>query len=136
MGGAATRPSPKPPRTWSFQSQGRFFGGCCIVANEPGRIKVIVSIAGAILWGVLPDGVLRIGALNRVSIAGAILWGVLLLDAGYPSEDALVSIAGAILWGVLRKGTLLKRDIHFVSIAGAILWGVLRYEIVGIMRPA
>ena len=37
-----------------FQSQGRFFGGCCYPYRLPVEGIAIVSIAGAILWGVLP----------------------------------------------------------------------------------
>ena len=36
-----------------FQSQGRFFGGCCFVDEALPHGNGIVSIAGAILWGVL-----------------------------------------------------------------------------------
>ena len=114
------------PGRFSFQSQGRFFGGCCF-----GHLWLFVghcdvSIAGAILWGVLPGG-WGVGEVfpecfNRRgdSLGGAarvaLHW--------YLSTDA-VSIAGAILWGVLPRA---RRGHHFhvmVSIAGAILWGVL-----------
>ena len=63
-----------------FQSQGRFFGGCCdqLPADDEGDEQV--SIAGAILWGVLQT-IDASGGLaeadEQVSIAGAILWGVL-----------------------------------------------------------
>ena len=63
-----------------FQSQGRFFGGCCAscLALIP---ELKVSIAGAILWGVLPtNGRDRMLFKMPVSIAGAILWGVLPLS--------------------------------------------------------
>ena len=60
-----------------FQSQGRFFGGCCAHAHHWACQKFSVSIAGAILWGVLLPGVQVAGAVDGVSIAGAILWGVL-----------------------------------------------------------
>ena len=63
-----------------------------------------VSIAGAILWGVLQDHFKQATAVSPVSIAGAILWGVLLHDAVAPLVDVHVSIAGAILWGVLPQG--------------------------------
>ena len=36
-----------------FQSQGRFFGGCCAYAGRRDGKSDVVSIAGAILWGVL-----------------------------------------------------------------------------------
>ena len=39
---------------------------------------IAVSIAGAILWGVLPCGRRLVAGAVFVSIAGAILWGVLL----------------------------------------------------------
>ena len=63
-----------------FQSQGRFFGGCCLWSKLEVNDKVAVSIAGAILWGVLLSG-------DHI-----------------PKKIAVVSIAGAILWGVLHRG--------------------------------
>ena len=36
-----------------FQSQGRFFGGCCESEALKKVFNLLVSIAGAILWGVL-----------------------------------------------------------------------------------
>ena len=108
-----------------------------------------VSIAGAILWGVLrrpgrsrstgpgrfnrrgdslggaaPPGKPRI-YLQLVSIAGAILWGVLRGSAACRIAESQVSIAGAILWGVLRSHFRPVIQLAPVSIAGAILWGVL-----------
>ena len=38
----------------------------------------------------------------KVSIAGAILWGVLQIQAIHKIFTRRVSIAGAILWGVLH----------------------------------
>ena len=38
-----------------FQSQGRFFGGCCSERVYHCEACGLVSIAGAILWGVLPN---------------------------------------------------------------------------------
>ena len=62
-----------------------------------------------------------------VSIAGAILWGVLRMMLFLDYLESVVSIAGAILWGVLRQGQTISRYSEgSVSIAGAILWGVLR----------
>ena len=61
-----------------------------------------------------------------VSIAGAILWGVLRFSGEAHSQTAVVSIAGAILWGVLPPQHGGRGLELFVSIAGAILWGVLR----------
>ena len=60
-----------------FQSQGRFFGGCCGPRRADGVPVLVVSIAGAILWGVLPSKVAILTKHCPVSIAGAILWGVL-----------------------------------------------------------
>ena len=53
LGGAAlcNRPGPRYPGL--FQSQGRFFGGCCIDDFVDQLYSFEVSIAGAILWGVL-----------------------------------------------------------------------------------
>ena len=53
LGGAASvtkRPRRARPQ---FQSQGRFFGGCCNLARRVQTTGAFVSIAGAILWGVL-----------------------------------------------------------------------------------
>ena len=85
-----------------FQSQGRFFGGCCVERLQHGVVLLGVSIAGAILWGVLPAVPLRgqchLSGFNR---RGDSLGGAARrlghLDVGF----AKVSIAGAILWGVL-----------------------------------
>ena len=135
-----------------FQSQGRFFGGCC---PRPfwSLVKLpVVSIAGAILWGVLRPIAGNQCHIQIVSIAGAILWGVLpyhppsftihaisfnrrgdSLGGAAPGirckrRGKAVSIAGAILWGVLHHVVRLAPRPKFVSIAGAILWGVLRYH--------
>ena len=62
----------------------------------------MVSIAGAILWGVLRPRRQALRLSGDVSIAGAILWGVLLGPGAENDCGAQVSIAGAILWGVLR----------------------------------
>ena len=86
-----------------FQSQGRFFGGCCPGAFSNWLKDVIVSIAGAILWGVLPEPASAPTPGRAVSIAGAILWGVLPTFEPAVISDMAVSIAGAILWGVLRE---------------------------------
>ena len=92
----------RPPRDLrQFQSQGRFFGGCCGRRGRRGFCRSRVSIAGAILWGVLRVMVGRLRLLPDVSIAGAILWGVLLFIGFQFFVWLRVSIAGAILWGVL-----------------------------------
>ena len=53
LGGAAFTLHFYPPLKSRFQSQGRFFGGCCTSAVIVLRHLCTVSIAGAILWGVL-----------------------------------------------------------------------------------
>ena len=85
-----------------------------------------VSIAGAILWGVLhaiPTG----KHLNRlVSIAGAILWGVL---PNFPQpeldESGSFNRRGDSLGGAAGVNGNGRAPRSTVSIAGAILWGVL-----------
>ena len=137
----------------TFQSQGRFFGGCCPILCYFFYLPVYVSIAGAILWGVLPDlpklrprpqrqfqsqgrffggccakALYQVILTSYVSIAGAILWGVLrkgILQELYCQWE--VSIAGAILWGVLLCYPIFRCNSLAVSIAGAILWGVLQF---------
>ena len=70
---------------------------------------------------------LAMAGFDVVSIAGAILWGVLRMMLFLDYLESVVSIAGAILWGVLRQGQTISRYSEgSVSIAGAILWGVLR----------
>ena len=54
LGGAAMCRVYALPLHRQFQSQGRFFGGCCIISSEQISETTPVSIAGAILWGVLP----------------------------------------------------------------------------------
>ena len=134
-----------------FQSQGRFFGGCCGPGSARHPQRLAVSIAGAILWGVLPvsDGryVGQCNSFNRRgdSLGGAarpipssfmVIWmfqsqgrffGGCCFERGtYIPVISKVSIAGAILWGVLPHRIPLQRLSLAVSIAGAILWGVLR----------
>ncbi len=59
---------------------------------------LLVSIAGAILWGEQPVVKRNAGQDNQqVSIAGAILWGSNRI--AWQANTLLVSIAGAILWG-------------------------------------
>ena len=152
LGGAACRTVSPDPALFPFQSQGRFFGGCCVRPVRQTNKGGLVSIAGAILWGVLPAGnrcsrpgrrgfnrrgdslggaafLCHLLVFNRslVSIAGAILWGVLPGGRVTPQDYRNVSIAGAILWGVLLAVWVNQLNrLGVVSIAGAILWGVLR----------
>ena len=86
----------------------------------------VVSIAGAILWGVLPltaDGLIDLvyGFNRRGDSLGGAAGGV----PGVPGAGGCVSIAGAILWGVLPIERAIDGSLWQVSIAGAILWGVL-----------
>ena len=78
LGGAAMMPGIASMMGCSFNRRGDSLGGAALR-----RLKKIgervVSIAGAILWGVLRTPALRSAASPAaVSIAGAILWGVLL----------------------------------------------------------
>ena len=113
------------PTYTSFNRRGDSLGGAAFRVDL-GNDASLVSIAGAILWGVLPDTRSPRPGYWGVSIAGAILWGVLPNPTVALFANGFVSIAGAILWGVL-----LRRPVHLsvpnlrVSIAGAILWGVL-----------
>ena len=52
-------------------------GGAAVTVLKEGTYLDGVSIAGAILWGVLLATVVSLLPARPVSIAGAILWGVL-----------------------------------------------------------
>ena len=88
---------------YQFQSQGRFFGGCCAAPIDFAHSEARVSIAGAILWGVLPTG-------SRWSVyqylpfqsQGRFFGGCCINFTAHVLHMVSVSIAGAILWGVLR----------------------------------
>ena len=86
-----------------FQSQGRFFGGCCGPAGgiESSRIVPGFNRRGDSLGGAARFDCEDPGGVLPVSIAGAILWGVLHDGNGRLQTGESVSIAGAILWGVL-----------------------------------
>ena len=110
-----------------------------------------VSIAGAIVWGVLRVVIMDDVQGFLVSIAGAILWGVLhdetaeetAIKTGFNRRgDSLGGAArkngikmmmttgfnrrGDSLGGAAERLRGVGRD-RRVSIAGAILWGVLRH---------
>ena len=57
--------------------------------KRPPDSEPVVSIAGAILWGVLLGRALSLDRQNQVSIAGAILWGVLPRDERGPDPARL-----------------------------------------------
>ena len=135
----------------SFQSQGRFFGGCCAALGQLSGQRRLVSIAGAILWGVLlhPSGadVARFTRFNRRgdSLGGAALLAVIQVRQYHSFNRRGDSLGGAAPH-TRRKGnraTQFQSQGRFfggccpphsksgprttqVSIAGAILWGVLR----------
>ena len=77
LGGAAPAATAFASEAFWFQSQGRFFGGCCGEFHGLLLRLSVVSIAGAILWGVLRHREQPPYLADPVSIAGAILWGVL-----------------------------------------------------------
>ena len=110
-----------------FQSQGRFFGGCCRLIVGDQWILGGVSIAGAILWGVLPTYKCSLGGRDEVSIAGAILWGVLPIAlADTPVGVLGFNRRGDSLGGAASGSRRCCPCCRCVSIAGAMLWGVLR----------
>ena len=133
---------------WCFNRRGDSLGGAAPFppfCPQP----TPVSIAGAILWGVLQSSrraaLPQRGRFNRRgdSLGGAAgcaahshasagsfnRRGDSLGGAALPQwlkiSSNKVSIAGAILWGVLRNDSTYYIDMYSVSIAGAILWGVL-----------
>ena len=133
-----------------FQSQGRFFGGCCFSGDHIPKKIAVVSIAGAILWGVLRPPVSSQASDEKFQSQGRFFGGCCgntdkalpklfccfnrrgdslggaAIESCYQSSYwVVVSIAGAILWGVLPRLRPGPCFILPVSIAGAILWGVL-----------
>ena len=92
-----------------FQSQGRFFGGCCLQILKRGIPGIGFNRRGDSLGGAAFNTIIFSSLAPPVSIAGAILWGVLLVADLHPEPGIAVSIAGAILWGVLRCCAL-ERD--------------------------
>ena len=84
-----------------------------------------VSIAGAILWGVLlPVTCCDVPTYTSFNRRGDSLGGAADDDVVFHMNSP-VSIAGAILWGVLPHVRFGHTAVTLVSIAGAILWGVL-----------
>ena len=108
-----------------FQSQGRFFGGCCFEEDWDEWPVAGFNRRGDSLGGAAPQHLpmeQRSRCFNRRgdSLGGAAAHLLLIHISPH------VSIAGAILWGVLRIGDEAAARLETVSIAGAILWGVLR----------
>ena len=60
----------------SFNRRGDSLGGAA-KSSARHAARSSVSIAGAILWGVLHNELIKSFDVQFVSIAGAILWGVL-----------------------------------------------------------
>ena len=102
LGGAARRGVLRRVGNGGFNRRGDSLGGAALVTNDVMPNWWGVSIAGAILWGVLlgasPLGSSTISRFNRRgdSLGGAAGAAAVLLTC-----RAGVSIAGAILWGVL-----------------------------------
>ena len=104
LGGAAqSNPScPAPPAP--FQSQGRFFGGCCIAAGGVGALRGSFNRRGDSLGGAAHFGVKKVRCAF-VSIAGAILWGVLPSSAASHTPDtARFNRRGDSLGGAAHVG--------------------------------
>ena len=96
---------PTPKRLIArFQSQGRFFGGCCPVFRKIQEWNGLFQSQGRFFGGCCWERAVSGTGFMDVSIAGAILWGVLLAPTMMASPFHWVSIAGAILWGVLPHG--------------------------------
>ena len=133
----------------SFNRRGDSLGGAALCIIDFARTVHCFNRRGDSLGGAARGGVGRCYN-SGVSIAGAILWGVLHAIPTGKHLNRLVSIAGAILWGVLpnfpqpeldESGSFNRRGDSLggaassscwrswgnerVSIAGAILWGVL-----------
>ena len=60
-----------------FQSQGRFFGGCCVATLSAQRVELLFQSQGRFFGGCCGNGTKALWLATEVSIAGAILWGVL-----------------------------------------------------------
>ena len=151
LGGAAWKRSSATWRSPCFNRRGDSLGGAASDKEYSDAYQEFVSIAGAILWGVLRKPALKSVLDNwAVSIAGAILWGVLLEDKSSGTSALQFQSQGRFFGGCCvisgpylarhcprfnRRGdslggaARLHRAHHSqptqVSIAGAILWGVL-----------
>ena len=148
MGGAAPGEGQRCARVDRFNRRGDSLGGAANATNSFLEY-LTVSIAGAILWGVLPRNQAapdfphfcfnrRGDSLGGAALApscrqfrrlrfnrrGDSLGGAArIFDPNHLTQA--VSIAGAILWGVLQAAADDEANSIDVSIAGAILWGVL-----------
>ena len=83
-----------------FQSQGRFFGGCCPQRPELPQPPVCFNRRGDSLGGAAARHGCASGDTTRFNRRGDSLGGAAAIEKKLPVELA-VSIAGAILWGVL-----------------------------------
>ena len=92
----------------SFNRRGDSLGGAASLADYFKRHLDAVSIAGAILWGVLPNYTGYKYAVAVVSIAGAILWGVLHMPLKRcPICSLCFNRRGDSLGGAATKGTII-----------------------------
>ena len=124
LGGAACAISLAESKVVLFQSQGRFFGGCCRASRLIAAVA-LVSIAGAILWGVLRPVNSGFGPFSlSFNRRGDSLGGAALDANKRMILFACFNRRGDSLGGA---ASLANPSISFwvVSIAGAILWGVL-----------
>ena len=113
-----------PGRCW-FQSQGRFFGGCCSLRGGELTTCDLFQSQGRFFGGCCPASLRILKTPWKVSIAGAILWGVLRERCLDPIRKySCFNRRGDSLGGA-AFGPHGKSLVWFVSIAGAILWGVL-----------
>ena len=86
-----------------FQSQGRFFGGCCEGDRYLCCFVVGFNRRGDSLGGAaLPISISLHEIIPRFNRRGDSLGGAARFAGHVDSHPAVVSIAGAILWGVLH----------------------------------
>ena len=157
MGGAANRSRRSPRLPEGFNRRGDSLGGAAPGIRCKRRGKA-VSIAGAILWGVLRGGRGRGLACIRFQSQGRFFGGCCKWDNGENIRGGLFQSQGRFFGGCCCNILISSNDnsmcfnrrgdslggaaqaeaiflpIRKVSIAGAILWGVLLVEQVGSQR--
>ena len=110
----------------SFNRRGDSLGGATLKAEQD-QTALIVSIAGAILWGEQPSPLTcPVGAFTSFNRRGDSLGGATRLDEAIPFGVAGFNRRGDSLGGATEGAMVKATLVNLVSIAGAILWGEQR----------